>query len=65
MDLNPSHLGSRTRRVGSSNRFGQDGNHGLASAAADRPHMLAKAPAKVPPEAEVWSYEPKWNGRVH
>lgn len=24
--------------------------------------MLAKAQAKVPPEAGVWSYEPKWDG---
>ena len=28
--------------------------------------MLAKAQAKVPEEAGVWSYEPKWDGfRVH
>ncbi|MDT5130673.1 MAG: hypothetical protein QOG79_1617 [Mycobacterium sp.] len=26
--------------------------------------MLAKAQAKVPPEAGVWSYEPKWDGRA-
>src|ERR1700692_1661116 len=24
--------------------------------------MLAKAQTKVPPEAGVWSYEPKWDG---
>ena len=24
--------------------------------------MLAKAQAKVPPDAGVWSYEPKWDG---
>ena len=24
--------------------------------------MLAKAQAKVPVEAGVWSYEPKWDG---
>jgi ATP-dependent DNA ligase len=27
--------------------------------------MLAKAQAKVPPEAGVWSYEPKWDGFLH
>ena len=27
--------------------------------------MLAKAQAKVPPDAGVWSYEPKWDGFLH
>jgi ATP-dependent DNA ligase len=27
--------------------------------------MLAKAQAKVPPEAGVWSYEPKWDGFLY
>jgi len=27
--------------------------------------MLAKAQVKVPDEAGVWSYEPKWDGFLH
>jgi hypothetical protein len=27
--------------------------------------MLAKAPAKVPPEAEGYSYKPKWDSFRH
>lgn len=27
--------------------------------------MLAKAQTKVPSEAGVWSYEPKWDGFLH
>ncbi|GCB01082.1 hypothetical protein NCCNTM_47160 [Mycolicibacterium sp. NCC-Tsukiji] len=27
--------------------------------------MLAKAAAKVPDEAGLWSYEPKWDGFLH
>jgi ATP-dependent DNA ligase len=38
--------------------------HGLTRAAPIEP-MLAKAQAKVPPEASVWSYEPKWDGFLY
>ena len=27
--------------------------------------MLAKAQSKVPSEAGIWSYEPKWDGFLH
>lgn len=27
--------------------------------------MLAKAQARVPDEAGIWSYEPKWDGFLH
>ena len=27
--------------------------------------MLAKATAKVPDDAGMWSYEPKWDGFLH